>query len=58
MNCVLLHMNSFIKKGPAKSRKEDYDSDIEIVGDDYDEIFNNMEVVEEHSPRKKKKIKK
>jgi hypothetical protein len=33
------------------------DDDIQIVEDDYDELFNNMETVEEASPRKRCKLK-
>lgn len=35
----------------------DSDDDIQVIEDDYDEIFNNMETVEEPSPRKRCKLK-
>ncbi|KAJ9576941.1 hypothetical protein L9F63_006467 [Diploptera punctata] len=57
LNCVLLHPEAFMKVAEHKSSEKD-DSDLEVVHDDYDEIFDNMEVVEEQPPRKKAKIKK
>jgi len=33
------------------------DDDIQIIEDDYDEIFNNMETVEEASTMKRHKLK-
>jgi hypothetical protein len=37
--------------------KEGSDDDIQIIEDDYEELFNNMETVEEFSPRKRCKLK-
>jgi hypothetical protein len=36
--------------------KEGSDDDIQIIEDDYDELFNNMETVEESSPKKRFKL--
>jgi len=33
------------------------DDDIQVIEDDYDIIFNNMQTVEEASPRKRCKLK-
>jgi hypothetical protein len=37
--------------------KEGSDDDVQIVEDDYDELFNNMETIEESSPKKRCKLK-
>jgi hypothetical protein len=37
--------------------KEGSDDDVQIVEDDYDELFNNMETIEESSPEKRCKLK-
>jgi hypothetical protein len=36
--------------------KEDSDDDIQIIEDDCDELFSNMETVEDSSPRKRCKL--
>jgi hypothetical protein len=58
LNCVLLHSTAFLKSADSSCVKEGTDDDdIQIIEDDYDELFNNMETVEEFSPRKKCKLK-
>jgi hypothetical protein len=54
LNCILLHSNAFLKSVDNLCLKED--DDIQIIEDDYDELFNNMETVEEVSPRKRRKL--
>jgi hypothetical protein len=51
LNCVLLHSNAFLKVMDNLC-----DDDIQVIEDDYDEVFNNMETIEDASPRKKCKL--
>ncbi|PNF23432.1 hypothetical protein B7P43_G10597 [Cryptotermes secundus] len=57
LNCILLHSTAFLKSADNLCVKEGSDDDIQIIEDDYDELFNNMETVEEFSPNKKCKLK-
>jgi hypothetical protein len=57
LNCVLLHSSAFLKSTENLRTKEESDDDIQIIEDDYDDLFNNMETVEEFSPRKRCKLK-
>lgn len=55
LNSILLRSDAFLKIVDAPIVKdEDY---IEVIEDDYDELFDNMETIQETSPRKKCKIK-
>jgi len=58
LNCILLRSNAFLKilDISCDTRGSD-DDDIQVIEDDYDEIFSNMETVEEASPRKRCKLK-
>jgi len=49
LNCVLLRSNAFLKIVDNSCDIKGSDDDIQIIEDDYDEIFNNMETVEEAS---------
>ncbi|XP_069677228.1 WD repeat-containing protein 74 [Periplaneta americana] len=55
LNSVLLHSNAFINVVDKPVVKEE--DDIQIIEDDYDELFDSMETIHETSPRKKCKIK-
>ena len=57
LNCILLHSNALLKIVENLSDTKGSDDDIQVIEDDYDEIFNNMETVEEASPRKRRKLK-
>lgn len=57
LNCILLRSNAFLKTVDNLCDTKGSDDDIQIVEDDYDELFNNMETVEEASPRKRCKLK-
>jgi len=56
LNCILLRSNAFLKTVDNSCDLKGSDDDIQIIDDDYDEIFNNMETVEEASPRKRHKL--
>jgi hypothetical protein len=57
LNCILLHSTAFLKPVDSLCLKEDSDDDIQIIEDDCDDLFDNMEIVEEFSPRKRCKLK-
>lgn len=57
LNCILLRSNAFLKTVDNLCDTKGSDDDIQIIEDDYDELFNNMETVKEDSPRKKCKLK-
>lgn len=57
LNCILLRSNAFLKTVDNLCDTKGSDDDIQIIEDDYDEIFNNMETVEDASPRKRWKLK-
>jgi hypothetical protein len=57
LNCILLRSNAFLKTVDNLCDKNGSDDDIQIIEDDYDELFSNMETVEDTSPRKRCKIK-
>jgi len=56
LNCILLRSNAFLRTTDTVCSKEGSDDDIQIIEDDYDELFNNMETVEESSPKKRFKL--
>lgn len=56
LNCILLRSNAFLKTVDNSCDIKGSDDDIQVIEDDYDEIFNNMETVEEASPRKRHKL--
>lgn len=57
LNCILLRSNASLKTVNNPCDTGGSDDDIQIIEDDYDEIFSNMETVEEASPRKRCKLK-
>jgi hypothetical protein len=57
LNCILLRSNAFLKTVDSSCDTRSSDDDIQVIEDDYDEIFNNMETIEEASPRKRCKLK-
>jgi hypothetical protein len=57
LNHILLCSNAFLKTVDSLCDTRGSDDDTQLIEDDYDEIFNNMETVEEASPRKRCKLK-
>lgn len=55
LNCILLRSNAFLKT-TDNVRDKGSDDDIQIIENDYDELFSNMETVEESLPKKKCKL--
>ncbi|PSN30822.1 hypothetical protein C0J52_17326 [Blattella germanica] len=61
LNCILLKSDAFLKiknESASFDIPDNSDDDVQIIQNDYDELFDNMETVEELPPKKKKKINK